>query len=1491
MSAHMQLSPDVEIAERERDCRARLDREPSHVDSLQQLGELLQAQGRDREAVDCFRRALEQLPTEPRLYKRFASALLACGDAAGAVEVYQMALALGADAAAHNNLAVALKQLGKLEQAQSHLQRALQLEPAYADALLNMGNLLTLAGDPTAAIDYYRRALERDPSRAATYTNVGNACQTLGRFAEAAELYEVALGLESELSEARWNRALLWLQQGDYVRGWPEYRWGTATGDRPRRELQCPRWVGQDVNGKRIVIYAEQGLGDTLQFVRFLPRLRRDGAYVILECQKSLRQLVRDSGLAEEIVAAGDPLPEADFFASLLDLPALFETTLETLPAPSRYLRPDAARSLRWQKYIGGFSELRVGLCWAGGSAYRANQRRSCALTHMAPLATVQGVCYFNLQRGEAAKQALQPPPGLRLEALDTEWDEFSDMAAAIANLDLVITVDTSVAHLAGALGVPTWVLLPDVADWRWLLHRDDSPWYPAVKLFRQVRAGDWTEVLNRVSEALARLLAERSSCDVVAVEGIEDGDAHAAFSDQADSLNQAMRLHDAGDLDAAARIYEQVLAHDRDNPDALRLLGTIFQARGELEQAAEYVERALKVVPDSALIYTTLGDVYQKQHAPGLALQCFHAALQIDPAFVDAWFGIGVAHQLQAQQDSAIGAYRQVLALRPGHQRAYFNLALALQAAGQRTGSEAMLRGLLELAPDHVDGNVQLGQLLLETDQLDQAAVYFERARAADDTCFDAHHLLGNVRKDQGHFDQAVACYRRALELRPDAMGVHNNLGNTFRAAGRPDDAEGCYLRAVQLCPDAPEAYNNLGTLYKDRGQLSKAQEWFEKTLVVAPDFNFALGNLAKVYQESCAWDRYEPVLQRLVAATDELLTAGKRVPMQPFFALSLPVSAEHQQRVARNYARTVVSRGLIDVQLPPGPKPDASGRLRIGYVSSDFHNHATAQLMLSLFGLHDRAGFEIYAYSLGQDDGSVYRQRIAADCDHFVDVYDWHYTDIARRIAADGIHILVDLKGYTMDIKPEIFALRPAPIQVNYLGFPGTMGASFMDYIVTDRVVTPPDQQQYFDEAFAYLPHSYQVNDHRQAIAEQLPTRLACGLPEQGFVYCCFNNNYKIEPEGFGSWMRILAQVPGSVLWLLRASPESEANLRRAAQERGVEPHRLVFAERQPKAEHLARHRLADLFLDTFYYNAHTTASDALWAGLPVLTCLGSTFASRVAASLLRAVGLEELVVHDRDAYERRAVELATDRQALNALRARLQEEPERKPLFDTERFARNLESAYREMWRRHSGGEKPSMITVEESETATTRSSLPAPPQATYNELLIGCGREHSKTIHVNERPHWTNLVTLDINRDHCPDVVWDLNRLPLPFEDNTFDEIHAYEVLEHIGTQGDYRFFFAQFSDFWRILKPGGVLVGTVPLPTSPWAWGDPSHTRVIPKENFLFLEQPQYTAQVGRTPISDFRYLYQADFERIHISEQGDKLSFVLQAIKPARIRI
>jgi protein O-GlcNAc transferase len=373
--------------------------------------------------------------------------------------------------------------------------------------------------------------------------------------------------------------------------------------------------------------------------------------------------------------------------------------------------------------------------------------------------------------------------------------------------------------------------------------------------------------------------------------------------------------------------------------------------------------------------------------------------------------------------------------------------------------------------------------------------------------------------------------------------------------------------------------------------------------------------------------------------------------------------------------------------------------GRLRIGYLSNDFRNHATSHLMKSLFSLHDRANFEIFAYSFGADDNSEYRRYISASCEHFQDIINLSIEESARQIFNDGIHILIDLKGYTAGSRNGILALRPAPIQVNYIGFPGTMGADLIDYIIGDATVTPPEFVDSFSEKLVTLPHSYFVNDHQQVISSTPITRSQYNLPESAFVFCCFNNNYKIDPLIFDVWMRILANVPGSVLWLLVRFPVVEDNLRREAQARGISSDRLIFAEYHEKPEHLARHQLADLFLDTLYYNAHTTASDALWAGLPVITCPGKTFASRVAASLLTAVGLPELITNNLEQYEELAIHLAHSPAELSQLKQKLAANRTTYPLFDTPRFTRNLEQAYRAMWETYAAGKLPQAIDVRE------------------------------------------------------------------------------------------------------------------------------------------------------------------------------------------------
>ncbi|RMD67904.1 MAG: TIGR03032 family protein, partial [Gammaproteobacteria bacterium] len=398
------------------------------------------------------------------------------------------------------------------------------------------------------------------------------------------------------------------------------------------------------------------------------------------------------------------------------------------------------------------------------------------------------------------------------------------------------------------------------------------------------------------------------------------------------------------------------------------------------------------------------------------------------------------------------------------------------------------------------------------------------------------------------------------------------------------------------------------------------------------------------------------------------------------PFHALHLPLSPPLRLDNARLYSSQIGPLPPVPLSYEGNPS-----RLRIGYVSSDFRTHPTAHLMGGLLPLHDRKRFEVFGYSLRKDEGSPYRKRIMEGCDHFIDLDDLSDEEAARRIAGDGIHILVDLNGYTQHARPGIFARRPAPIQVNYLGFPGTLGAPWMDYIIADPFVLTEEEARYYTEKPVYLPECYQVND-RHPIAETGITRASQGLPEQAFIFCCFNAHRKIEPEVFHLWMEILREVPGSVLWLFREGDRSDAHLLEEAERQGIGRHRLVFSGFMEKSRHLERLRLADLFLDTFTYNGHTTTSDALWAGVPVITCPGESFPSRVAASLLRAVGLPELIADDPSAYRSLAIRLSRERPALSEIRSRLWENRLTHPLFDTGRFARHLEEAFLRLWGLH-------------------------------------------------------------------------------------------------------------------------------------------------------------------------------------------------------------
>ena len=685
--------------------------------------------------------------------------------------------------------------------------------------------------------------------------------------------------------------------------------------------------------------------------------------------------------------------------------------------------------------------------------------------------------------------------------------------------------------------------------------------------------------------------------------------------------------------------------------------------------------------------------------------MPCFREALRLDPTLAAAHQALGLTLLDQGERDAATASLRQAVALQPQQARAHTNLGQALHKGGDADGAAACFREAVRLKPDYAIPHNNLGALLNEKADFVQALPLLRRAVELKPDYPEAHYNLGNALRGLGD-PAASRAYREAVRLKPDYARAHVFLGVALTGEGRHEEAMPALQTAIRLDPKMVEAHEHLGHALLQQSRWEAALPVFETVLALQPDHQEAFACAVRVRELLCDWTTREADFERLRRDVRGRLQAGRRPALTPFNAMTMPWPAAEHLAVARAFSddlsKSVASlRASLDFRASekaPVPFSDAGPpRLRIGYIGGTFHDHALMHLMQGLFALHDRRGFEVFVYSYGPEDDSRYRRRLKADCDHFRDLAGLSVEDCARRIHADGVHILVDLMGHTGMAREEVVALRPAPVQVNWIGFAGSMGAGFLDYLITDRTVTPPEMADGYSERLVWMPHCYLINDHGQEIAAAAPKRVEFGLPPDGFVFTCFNNSYKFEPRIFDSWMRILAQTPDSVLWLYSGGPTVERNLRREAAARGVAASRLVFAPHRPKARHLARLRLADLFLDTHYVNAHTGASDALWAGLPVLTCPGGTFASRVAASLLANVGLPELVAADLAEYERKAVGLATDADALRELRKRLAGNRTTWPLFDTPRFTRDLECAYRAMWDLHAAGGGPRTIEV--------------------------------------------------------------------------------------------------------------------------------------------------------------------------------------------------
>jgi predicted O-linked N-acetylglucosamine transferase (SPINDLY family) len=636
---------------------------------------------------------------------------------------------------------------------------------------------------------------------------------------------------------------------------------------------------------------------------------------------------------------------------------------------------------------------------------------------------------------------------------------------------------------------------------------------------------------------------------------------------------------------------------------------------------------------------------------------------------------------------EKAETAFRNAIALAGGHAELHNNLGAALEAQGKFDEAIAAFDHAVALDPDHASAHYNRGNALRKMRRFGEAAACYERALTLKPDYAEAHNNLGLALRQLRALPEAVASFERAITLNPGGADAYNNLGLALQQMGKPEEAIPYYRHALSLNPNYPDPLHNFASALADVKDYAGSAKAFELTLARDPGNVIARTQMAFVKMQACDFSAV-----RDLPSFEELAGRGEAL-LPPWMMLAFGDDPDWHLRCSQTWAQASHQAS------PPMSKPAApKARIRVGYFSADFQSHATLHLMAGLFREHDRERFEIVAYSYGATDPDVTRNQLIGDVEHFVDIHGLPDTDVLSLVREHALDIAVDLKGYTEQSRSHLFAHRLAPVQVNYLGYPGSMGCPSMDYLIADAVVIPEGSQRFYSENVIYLPGSYQPNDDRRAIAEAIGSRADWGLPQDGIVFCAFHQSYKIGPSEFDIWMRLLGQVPGSVLWLLRSNAWVEPNLRREAEARGIDPVRLVFAANVPQNEHLARLRLADLFLDTFNVNAHTTASDALWAGLPFVTKTGRQFAARVGASLLHAIGLPELITESEAEYEALLMELATQPVRLAEIRTRLGENRLTQPLFDTVRYTRRLEEGYVAALQRHGNSLGPADIIVD-------------------------------------------------------------------------------------------------------------------------------------------------------------------------------------------------
>lgn len=759
-----------------------------------------------------------------------------------------------------------------------------------------------------------------------------------------------------------------------------------------------------------------------------------------------------------------------------------------------------------------------------------------------------------------------------------------------------------------------------------------------------------------------------------------------APFSPDA-LLEEGLALHNAGRLDQARALYRQVVAADPANAQALELLGTLECQSGRFNDGVLYLERSLALRPDQPDVLYNRGLALQYLKRSDEAVASFDGVVAIRPDHAQAWFARGNALQSLKHFEDAAASYDRALALRPDQAEVHSNRAYALHSLNRLDEAIAGYRRALDLRPDLVETHIHLGTAWHGLGRYDKAVAAFDAALRLAPNHAEAWFNRGNALFGLKRVEAALDSYQKAAMLKPDHAEAHSNIGNMLQEMGRFDEALAAYGRSLSARPDFADARNNRGNALQSMGRLTDAAEDFDIVLAARPDFLWLQGQALHTRMLLADWRDFAARRAAIVSGIGRGETLSPPFQVQPLLD-----DPDLHLKAAQIYARALFpdNPALGPIAVPAG------NRIRIAYFSSDFSNHPVAHLMAGVLERHDRSRFEVFAFSLTAAQDDAWTARIKTAVDHFIAVPGLSDLDIAALARQRAIDVAIDLNGFTKGNRTGVFAARAAPVQVSYLGYLGSMGAPCIDYLIADETIIPPNHQAFYAEKIVRLP-CFQVNDDRQSPSDRRFTRTELGLPQQGFVFCSFNQLFKITPDVFAAWMRILSATPRSVLWLFVTDETAKANLRAEAGGHGVDPDRLVFAGKLPLDDHLARLKQADLFLDNHPYNAGATASNALRVGLPVLTRIGQSFPARMGASLLRAVGLPELITDTPDAYEALAIRLATHPEPLSAIKHKLAANLAGSVLFDTERATRSLEAAFTTMVERARAGLPPEHIDV--------------------------------------------------------------------------------------------------------------------------------------------------------------------------------------------------